>query len=650
MKKNLRTPPENLKFADLFQFFWNHGLGNKLDNDDDPTPWTDASLAEAFDAQGKDISLRTVQHWKSGKFLPSRKNIHIIAKIIADGDETAKQIWADALIKALSASKSAKSSKPEISDRQIELAHIQPIRQDTRPFFLTGLAALALGFLSITYFIFRTPPSPSLAIGSILHETGSSSDTAYFQSLMTDINTSLVKSSDLEILSRREVKLAESSIQSASAGSDLLDIFKQQYEIQYVLNGESRTEGAFEYLDLSLINTKNAHMEWTQTFNLQSTTRFDIYRDTVEGVSQALKLENIPSLDKQNLYLGTDNEDAYTEYLAGRQNLKFWHETRNGPEIWRANAAFDRALKLDPEMGLAYFHKADAYYHQAAGDLGQIQRDQNYGSYIPNTDRAAVNAIMEMMSRAARHSHSKEAIAQAKINEIYYSEDWTDLRKWGQEFVVQATAERGELEWFFEPVIMLFLNEPELSENLLRNRIMKYDPLNGTGHAYLTRLRLISNNSAAARQTLEDAESATFSGRLAEVKGYLLFFEGNGDLLYDHVKVSENLSATHRDYFMAMSTFLQGNPSEAKIRLNSSEALKSEKVHLAYGLHHIGEAEEALQAFNEIANTPMGPVLLSVAMSYGVACGPTPLPDIDVLREKMRHANIDDLPCIGAPN
>ena len=62
MKKNLRTPPENLKFADLFQFFWNHGLGNKLDNDDDPTPWTDASLAEAFDAQGKDISLRTVQH------------------------------------------------------------------------------------------------------------------------------------------------------------------------------------------------------------------------------------------------------------------------------------------------------------------------------------------------------------------------------------------------------------------------------------------------------------------------------------------------------------------------------------------------------------------------------------------------------------
>ena len=650
MKKNLRTPPENLKFTDLFQFFWNHGLGNKLDNDDDPTPWTDASLAEAFDAQGKDISLRTVQHWKSGKFLPSRKNIHIIAKIIADGDETAKQIWADALIKALSDSKSAKSSKPEISDRQIELAHIQPIRQDTRPFFLTGLAALALGFLSITYFIFRTPPSPSLAIGSILHETGSSSDTAYFQSLMTDINTSLVKSSDLEILSRREVKLAESSIQSASAGSDLLDIFKQQYEIQYVLNGESRTEGAFEYLDLSLINTKNAHMEWTQTFNLQSTTRFDIYRDTVEGVSQALKLENIPSLDKQNLYLGTDNEDAYTEYLAGRQNLKFWHETRNGPEIWRANAAFDRALKLDPEMGLAYFHKADAYYHQAAGDLGQIQRDQNYGSYIPNADKAAVNAIMEMMSRAARHSHSKEAIAQAKINEIYYSEDWTDLRKWGQEFVVQATAERGELEWFFEPVIMLFLNEPELSENLLRNRIMKYDPLNGTGHAYLTRLRLISNNSAAARQTLEDAESATFSGRLAEVKGYLLFFEGNGDLLYDHVKVSDNLSATHRDYFMAMSAFLQGNTSEAKIRLNSSEALKSEKVHRAYGLHHIGETEEALQAFNEIANTPMGPVLLSVAMSYGVACGPNPLPDIQVLSERMRQANIEHLPCIGAPN
>ena len=75
-----------------------------------------------------------------------------------------------------------------------------------------------------------------------------------------------------------------------------------------------------------------------------------------------------------------------------------------------------------------------------------------------------------------------------------------------------------------------------------------------------------------------------------------------------------------------------------------------DRVHRAYGLHHIGETEEALQAFNEIANTPMGPVLLTVAMSYGVACGPNPLPDIQVLSERMRQANIEHLPCIGAPN
>ena len=656
MKKNYRFPPEDLRFDELFQFLWNHGVGNILDQDGDPTPWTDASLASAFDSEGRDISLRTIQHWKSGKYFPSRKNIYILAKIIGNGDENSKQVWADALIKGLSKTKGSRSLSrnhnhlpetlaPDIQSPDIKFANLKK----TRSKLPILLALVVLLFFATLLIVFKSKPA-SLAIATIDYEGETPELGPYFQSLTIDINNSLVKSSDIRILSRREVKIAEEALLLEPQKTDLLEIFRKKHGIQYLLIGESRSEGAFEFLDLSLSETKSGRMKWAKTFNLQTQSRFDIYEETVLSIGGALGVESELDIQKKNLFFGTDNENAYTEYLTGRQLLKYWHETKDGSDIWRANAAFDNAIKLDSEMGLAYFHKADAYYHQAAGDIRITSIDTRPDTYMPISAKESVKAIREMMSLAAKHSHSMELIAQAKVNEIYFSDDWRELRIWGEEFFKQASSEKGELEWFFEPVILLLLNEIELSEELILDRITKYDPLNGTGHAYLTRLRLISNDIPSARKALEDAKTATFSSRLAEVTGYILFFEGNANGLYNHVSNSETLSPIHQDYFLAMSAFLSGNKKEALIRLESSEALQVEKVHLAFGLHHIGEPDKAISAFNEIANTAMGPVHLTVAMVYGAACGPRPLPEIEVLHEKMSRANIEYLPCIGVKN
>ena len=70
---------------------------------------------------------------------------------------------------------------------------------------------------------------------------------------------------------------------------------------------------------------------------------------------------------------------------------------------------------------------------------------------MPISAKESVKAIREMMSLAAKHSHSMELIAQAKVNEIYFSDDWRELRIWGEGFFKQASSEKGELEWFLNP-------------------------------------------------------------------------------------------------------------------------------------------------------------------------------------------------------
>lgn len=92
-----RDPPNSDDFCTLFDFIWDNGIGNKLSNNEIPTPWTAESLEAAFDSAGFSTDKRTIQNWHSGHNKPSRMNMHALAKIISAGDDAAKQKWADAL-------------------------------------------------------------------------------------------------------------------------------------------------------------------------------------------------------------------------------------------------------------------------------------------------------------------------------------------------------------------------------------------------------------------------------------------------------------------------------------------------------------------------------------------------------------------------
>ena len=315
-------------------------------------------------------------------------------------------------------------------------------------------------------------------------------------------------------------------------------------------------------------------------------------------------------------------------------------------EGWLDAVGFDLGHDGCMTVVVDAFRFVDQHDGDAVGD--DIAPTKALQTFSPTSQQEALEAIQSMMAQARQNAPSPFDAAQAQINEIYFSEDWKLLRDSAVNYSDLAINGRGELEWFFEPVILLFLNEEQALQDLIQNRVLKYDPLNGTGHAYSVRQYLISGQYGKAHDRLKQAEVATFSSRIAEVKGYLLIAERDGAGLSQHLENVDIISPLHRDYFHALNQYFKGDIEGARKTLLSSDALTSERIHQALGLHHIGDKLAAQSLLNEIASEQMGRLLLTISLSYGAACGDKNLPPIDKLDQIMMKFNIETLPCIGS--
>ena len=171
--------------------------------------------------------------------------------------------------------------------------------------------------------------------------------------------------------------------------------------------------------------------------------------------------------------------------------------------------------------------------------------------------------------------------------------------------VLKVTIERGELEWLYVPVILTILGETEAQIRLMDERVLKFDPGNGTGYAYIIRQYLTAGEMGLARQRFSEAEAITFSNRLAEVKGYMHVTERDGAALREHINsAGERLSPMLTDYFNGMVLYFNGNKTAAIKYLENSKPLAHDRIHLALAYHHMDKARPQSASLPKLPKTP----------------------------------------------
>jgi adenylate cyclase len=196
----------------------------------------------------------------------------------------------------------------------------------------------------------------------------------YFSDGITeDIITDLSKISALFVVARNTAFTFKGRpINLQEAGREL--------GVDFLLEGSVRKAGSRVRVSSQLVNSENGGHLWAERFDRDLTDIFSIQDEITHAIVEQLKVKLLPKEKKSIGQARTDNVEAYTYYLRGRQFLH--RHSKSYYEL--AHRMFTKAIELDPRYASAYAGLADCdsflllHYH---ADV-PLQR------IFENTDRA----------------------------------------------------------------------------------------------------------------------------------------------------------------------------------------------------------------------------------------------------------------------
>jgi eukaryotic-like serine/threonine-protein kinase len=173
-----------------------------------------------------------------------------------------------------------------------------------------------------------------------------------------------------------------------------------------ILSGTIQRSGDQVRATVQLARVSSGRTVWSEKFDQTFTSIFDIQDAISEKVVRSLALNLTAAEQKQLAKRYTTNTRAYGEYLMG---LYFWNQ-RSKEGLKKAVDYFGRAIEKDPNFALAYALMADCYYLQL------------YYGYASNPDQISnANAAVE---RALRLDDSiAEAHVAAAMVQFYEKRD-----------------------------------------------------------------------------------------------------------------------------------------------------------------------------------------------------------------------------------
>jgi adenylate cyclase len=130
----------------------------------------------------------------------------------------------------------------------------------------------------------------------------------------------------------------------------------QELGVRFILEGSVRKAGSRVRVTGQLINGKDGGHVWASRFDRDLTDIFAIQDEITRAIVEQLKVKLLPQERKSISQAPTDNVEAYTYYLRGRQFLQR-RSTKAYYEL--ARRMFTKAVELDPLYARAYAGIAD---------------------------------------------------------------------------------------------------------------------------------------------------------------------------------------------------------------------------------------------------------------------------------------------------
>ena len=190
----------------------------------------------------------------------------------------------------------------------------------------------------------------SVAVLPLVNQSGSKED-EYFSDGMTDeLATVLSKIPGLRVASR-------TSAYSFKGKQMNVGDIGHALNVQTVFEGSVRRAGGKLRVTGQLTSVRDGLSLWTDSYERDASDVFAVQDEIARSIADKLKLHLAPAASKADAGAGTNNVEAYDEYLRGRY---FWN-ARGAENLRRAIEYFDKAVALDPGFARAYAARAITY-------------------------------------------------------------------------------------------------------------------------------------------------------------------------------------------------------------------------------------------------------------------------------------------------
>jgi adenylate cyclase len=189
---------------------------------------------------------------------------------------------------------------------------------------------------------------PSIAVLPFDNMSGDPEQEYFSDGISEDIITDLSKISGLHVIARNTAftyKGKPVKVQQAA----------EELRVRYVLEGSVRKAGQRVRVTGQLIDAKDGGHIWAERYDRDLTDIFAIQDDITHTIVDALKVRLLPEEKKAIAKASTENVEAYTYYLRGREHF----HARTKASLTRARSLFTRAAELDPLYARAYAGIAD---------------------------------------------------------------------------------------------------------------------------------------------------------------------------------------------------------------------------------------------------------------------------------------------------
>ncbi len=184
---------------------------------------------------------------------------------------------------------------------------------------------------------------PSIAVLPFSNMSGDPEQEYFSDGITEDIITDLSKISGLWVAARNTVFTYKGKpVKVEQIARDL--------GVAYILEGSVRKAGARVRVTGQLISAKDGGHLWADRFDRDLTDIFAIQDEITRAIVEQLTVKLLPQEKKSIEQPQTDNIEAYTYYLRGREFLH--RHTKSYYQV--ARRMFTRATELDPRYARAY--------------------------------------------------------------------------------------------------------------------------------------------------------------------------------------------------------------------------------------------------------------------------------------------------------